>query len=89
MSVKTGGICTYLEVPLLYYPGYRAEMDGQTRTVVRGTNNMVRIYGTPEGGEGVLHVWYQPPTAWLLAQGASAQGVLLLALSLCRMRKRA
>ena len=89
MSVKTGGICTYLEVPLLYYPGYRAEMDGQTRTAVRGTNNMVRIYGTPEGGEGVLHVWYQPPTAWLLAQGASALGALLLALSLCRMRKRA
>ena len=76
-------------MPLLYYPGYRAEMDGQTRTAVRGTNNMVRIYGTPEGGEGVLHVWYQPPTAWLLAQGASALGALLLALSLCRMRKRA
>ena len=89
VSVKTGGVCTYLEVPRLYYPGYRAEMDGQTRTAVRGTNNMVRIYGTPEGGEGVLHVWYQPPTAWLLAQGASALGALLLALSLCRMRKRA
>ena len=88
-EVKTEGACLYIEVPLLYYPGYHAEVDGETRTVVRGTNNMVRVYGTPEGGEGVVHVWYQPPTLWLIAQGASVLGALLLAWSLVRMRKRA
>lgn len=79
----------YMELPLLYYPGYQAEIDGQPHTVERGTNNMVRIYGTPDGGEGVIHVWYQPPTLWLIAQGVSALGALLLAWSLWRMRKRA
>ena len=88
-EVKTEGACLYIEVPLLYYPGYHAEVDGETRTVVRGTNNMVRVYGTPEGGEGVVRVWYQPPTLWLIAQGASVLGALLLAWSLVRMRKRA
>ena len=86
-TVKTEGMSMYIEVPLLYYPGYYAEMDGQTHTVARGTNNMLRIYGTPEGGEGVLHVWYQPPTLWLVMQGISVLGALLLAWSLCRMRK--
>ena len=88
-TVKTEGVSMYIEVPLLYYPGYHAEMDGQTHTVARGTNNMLRIYGTPEGGEGVLRVWYQPPTLWLVMQGISVLGALLLAWSLCRMRKRA
>ena len=88
-EVKTEGACLYIEVPLLYYPGYHAEVDGETRTVVRGTNNMVRVYGTPEGGEGVVRVWYQSPTLWLIAQGASVLGALLLAWSLVRMRKRA
>lgn len=88
-TVKTEGVSMYIEVPLLYYPGYHAEMDGQTHTVARGTNNMLRIYGTPEGGEGVLHVWYQPPTLWRVMQGIGVLGALLLAWSLCRMRKRA
>ena len=88
-TVKTEGVSMYIEVPLLYYPGYYAEMDGQTHTVARGTNNMLRIYGTPEDGEGVLHVWYQPPTLWLVMQGISVLGALLLAWSICRMRKRA
>ena len=88
-TVKTEGVSMYIEVPLLYYPGYHAEMDGQPHTVARGTNIMLRIYGTPEGGEGVLHVWYQPPTLWLVMQGIGVLGALLLAWSLCRMRKRA
>ena len=88
-KVRTEGACMYVELPLLYYPGYRAEMNGETRTAARGTNNVLRVYGTPEGGEGVIHVWYQPPTLWLIMQGASALGALLLAAALLRMRKRA
>ena len=88
-TVKTEDVCTYIEVPLLYYPGYHAEVDGETRTVARGTNNVLRVYGTSGSGEGVLHVWYQPPTLWLAMQGASALGALLLAAALLRMRKRA
>ena len=83
------GEAAYIELPLLYYPGYRAEIDGQAQTVARGTNNMVRVYGLSSGESGTVHVWYQPPTVWLIAQGASVLGALLLAASLRRMRRRA
>ena len=88
-AVQLEGEAAYIELPLLYYPGYRAEIDGQAQTVARGTNNMVRVYGLSSGESGTVHVWYQPPTAWLIAQGASALGALLLAASLRRMRRRA
>ena len=88
-TVQLEGEAAYIELPLLYYPGYRAEIDGQAQTVARGTNNMVRVYGLSSGESGTVHVWYQPPTAWLIAQGASALGALLLAASLRRMRRRA
>ena len=78
-TVQLEGEAAYIELPLLYYPGYRAEIDGQAQTVARGTNNMVRVYGLSSGESGTVHVWYQPPTAWLIAQGASALGALLLA----------
>ena len=88
-TVQLEGEAAYIELPLLYYPGYRAEIDGQAQTVARGTNNMVRVYGLSSGESGTVHVWYQPPTAWLIAQGVSALGALLLAASLRRMRRRA
>ena len=88
-TVQLEGEAAYIELPLLYYPGYRAEIDGQAQTVARGTNNMVRVYGLSSGESGTVHVWYQPPTAWLIAQGASVLGALLLAASLRRMRRRA
>lgn len=84
-TVQLEGEAAYIELPLLYYPGYRAEIDGQAQTVARGTNNMVRVYGLSSGESGTVHVWYQPPTAWLIAQGASVLGALLLAASLRRM----
>ena len=88
-TVQLEGEAAYIELPLLYYPGYRAEIDGQAQTVARGTNNMVRVYGLSSGERGTVHVWYQPPTAWLIAQGASVLGALLLAASLRRIRRRA
>lgn len=88
-TVQLEGEAAYVEVPLLYYPGYRAEIDGREHTTARGTNNMLRVYGLSAGETGTIHVWYQPPTVWLAAQGASLLGALLLAWSLGRMRRRA
>ena len=36
-TVQLEGEAAYIELPLLYYPGYRAEIDGQAQTVARGT----------------------------------------------------
>ncbi|MGN0997242.1 MAG: hypothetical protein ACI4PG_10040 [Candidatus Ventricola sp.] len=80
--------CAYVEVPLLYYPGYRAEADGVPLRVVRGDNNVIRLYGVQEGSGIAVRVWFEAPGLWLGAQALSVLGAALLALSLARMRKR-
>lgn len=78
-----------LEVPLLYYPGYQADANGQSLRVSRGNNNVIRLYGVPDG-EGVrISVWFESPIAWKIAAGLSFAGWLLLAALIRRMRKRA
>ena len=78
---------TYIEFPLLYYPGYQAAVDGVPCTVARGTNNMLRVYGTATGQTAKVDISFKPPKAWLAAQGVSLLGLALLLLSLRRMKK--
>jgi len=78
----------YLELPLLYYPGYKAEVNGEACRVVRGDNNVLRVYGVPEGAGHDVRVWFESPGIWLAAQGASLCGAALLALALLGMRRR-
>lgn len=80
--------CSYVEVPLLYYKGYRAQADGEELRVVRGDNNLVRLYGVSGEGSMRISVWFEAPAAWLAAQGVSLLGAALLALSLLGMRRR-
>ena len=74
--------------PLLYYPGYRAEADGTPLRVARGDNNVVRLYGVPEGSGTAVRVAFEAPGLWLGAQALSALGAVLLSLSLAGMRRR-
>lgn len=77
--------CAYAEAPLLYYPGYRAEANGQPCRVERGHNNVLRIFGLP-GGEAVhVRVWYKAPIIWTAAAWASLLGAALLAVQCARM----
>ena len=78
----------YLELPLLYYPGYKAEVNGEACRVVRGDNNVLRVYGVPEGAGHDVCVWFESPGIWLAAQGASLCGAALLAIALLGMRRR-
>ena len=80
--------CSYFEMPMLYYPGYRATVDGEEHTVVRGTNNVLRIYSSTTDGPMEIRVWFDPPASWLAAQGASAIGAILLLALLLGMRRR-
>ena len=77
-----------LEVPLLYYPGYRAAANGAECRVSKGENNVIRLYGVPDG-EGVrVTVWYEAPVTWNLAGAASLLGAAALAAMLGRMGRR-
>ena len=78
---------TYIEFPLLYYPGYQAAVDGIPCTVARGTNNMLRVYGTASGQTAKVDISFKPPMAWIAAQGVSLLGLALLIFSLRRMKK--
>lgn len=80
--------CAYVDVPLMYYPGYRAQVDGRECRVSRSENNVIRLYGVGQGTDLSLRVWFEPPKAWLLAQGASAAAAALLFALIIRMGRR-
>lgn len=68
----------YVEVPLLYYPGYRCE-DGEGRQLApeRGTSNVVRVY--PQTDAGTLHVYYQESGLWRCMEAVSLASLAALA----------
>ncbi|MGN0772301.1 MAG: 6-pyruvoyl-tetrahydropterin synthase-related protein [Candidatus Ventricola sp.] len=74
-----------IELPLLYYPGYRATANGEECRVSMGENKVLRLYGVPEGENVQIAVWYDAPLAWDLASIASALGAAGLAVLLRRM----
>lgn len=77
-----------LEVPLLYYPGYRAAANGESCRVAKGENNVVRLYGVPQGEHVEVAVWYEAPLGWNVACAASLLGAAMLASLLARMGRR-
>lgn len=85
---KSGYGGSYVEVPLLYYPGYQAKVNGQVSTVARGDNNVIRVYGAMTGECDEVHVYFEEPVAWRIAEGVSLAGAVLL-IVLLRRRKTA
>lgn len=77
----------YIEFPLLYYPGYQATVNGIPCKVARGTNNMLRVYGTASGQTAKVDISFKPPMTWIAAQSVSLLGLALLILSLRRMKR--
>lgn len=68
----TTGEASYLELPLLYYKGYRAVEDttGEGLTLIKGDNCDVRVL-LPEDFSGQIHVWYAGMWYWHLAEAVS------------------
>ena len=87
LRLKAGNTGAYLEAPLLYYPGYRATVNGESCTTAMGDNNVLRLYGpfTDDGDE--VRIWFEEPIAWRIAEGASLLGAALLAALLIRRRR--
>lgn len=59
----------YIEFPLLYYKGYRAQVLGtkEALTVMKGDNSDVRVL-FPAGFQGEIRVWYEGMWYWRVAE---------------------
>lgn len=79
----------YIELPLLYYKGYRAkESGGEILPVVCGENNVVRV-SVPSGFQGIIEVDFKGFWYWRAAEVISfGTFCLLLWLAILRIRKR-
>lgn len=79
----------YIELPLLYYKGYRAkESGGEILPVVCGENNVVRVL-VPSGFQGIIEVDFKGFWYWRAAELISLGTIcLLLRPVVLRIRKR-
>lgn len=78
-----------LELPLVYYPGYRVlANDGGAATVTEGETGQVAVVLAP-GYDGTLTVGFAEPLSWRAAEVVSALTVVGLIVWLVRDRKRA
>lgn len=80
----------YLELPMLYYKGYRAEdmATGEAFPVLAGDNNVVRVQ-LPPGYQGRVRCRYAGEWYWRAAEAVSAAAWIgLLGGAVWRKRKR-
>ena len=87
LTMEVGGMesAQYLELPMCYYPGYRAQINGEACSVRRGENNVIRLYGTFSEGTSTVQVWFEEPLIWRAAELASLAGFALL-IALCKRK---
>ena len=78
-----------LELPLLYYPGYRVTDNGQECRTMLGTNNVIRVLSIQEGMGRQIRVWFDEPMAWTVSVYVSAAGFVLLGALLIGRKRRA
>ena len=88
VKLDPGNAHSHIEVPLLYYPGYRATVNGRQTELSRGNNNVMRVYNPNRDSALEIEIWYEEPLSWRVAELASAAGMLLLA-ALVKARRRA
>lgn len=65
VTISNSGDDSYVELPLLYYRGYRARdrKTGEMLPVTAGDNSVVRVL-VPQGYQGSLHVSFVSPWYW-------------------------
>lgn len=78
-AVNAGTGESYVEVPLIYYPGYRAETGGQALAAVQGDNGLVRVL-LPAGFQGTVEVRFAVSLLWRVAEAVSLLGVIIMLL---------
>ena len=88
VCTNTGKEEGYVELPMLYYKGYRA-FGGEERTplqVVSGENHVVRVVIAPEF-QGQVRVGFYSPLYWRLSELLSLATLGILAAGAVMRRK--
>lgn len=78
-----------LELPLLYYPGYRVTDNGNECRTMLGTNNVIRVLSIREGMDRQIRVWFDEPIAWTVSVYVSAVSFVLLGVLIAGRKRRA
>lgn len=79
----------YVELPLLYYRGYRAEdmATGELYTVTDGENHVVRVE-LPDGYRGTVYISFVSPWYWRAAEAVTAAAWVFFLIYCVRERIR-
>lgn len=85
-STETVNDGDYIEVPLYYYPGYTATLDGVELETVRGKNNILRVNLPAGATSGVVRVTYAG--LWQFRVGDAVSLISALGLGAFAMTKR-
>lgn len=87
----TSGAKGYIDFPMLYYKGYRAEATdtGERLQTVKGNNYDVRVM-IPSDFQGNIRVWYAGMWYWRLAEAVSVTvgSSLIIYYIVIKLRKR-
>lgn len=81
VHVTNSGEEGYVELPILYYRDYDAEVveTGQHLAVTEGNNSVVRV-AVPGGLSGTIRVWFHEPWHWRTAELVSVLAALYMIL---------
>lgn len=82
---------SWMEVPLYYYPGYHACLDGMETDLEQGTDGVIRVILPDEFNEGQLSVWFEDFWTWKIADWISWLTVFTCAgylIYFCMRKKR-
>lgn len=83
VACTTGDVQGFVELPLLYYPGYRAD----TGTLYPSAHGLVGL-AVPAGFEGTVTVTWREPKRWLAADLVSLVSAAALAAGALYRRKQ-
>lgn len=64
-----------IEVPIYYYPSYRAELNGHKLNIEQGSYGMIRINNISE--DGILKISFPEQPLWIVADLVSAVTVMI------------
>ncbi len=85
---------SYIEVPLFYYPNYRAyDENNNELPIERGNSNVIRIpIADGDDGSGWMHIYYKEPLLWRAMEAISAasfMGLTIYGVLIYMKRRRA